>query len=427
MVYANSHLIPEDTSSEYSREGTAAHDFAADVLLNKITIDDVPEEVFRDPIKDYVDHCLALVPEGISYQVEVVAPLWYSPGSSGTSDFAVVTDDLVIVRDLKFGQGVLVHGHLNTQLAIYGYSLIRMMEDIYGFNDDTVVNLGVFQPRHREAQDAQPWVLTLGELEKFCKEIEYKAAQCNAGLERVMAKLPCGERDISCAEIIEAAPGLAFVPQEGDDGSCRWCKIKSRCGARLAAATEGMDLPDISGVDLIALLPDLSKEQSKLPVEERIEEVALEVCSEEDLTTMPAEIVSDEYLVKIYERSKAIRRFLDDIEEHLESRALAGNPVPGTKLCLGRAGNRAWANEEAADTFIRGQGLKEKERYKFTLLSPTQIEAALDIKNKPKRTQSRFAELVTRSPAKPVLALASDKREAISAPVDMLPDITEDV
>jgi hypothetical protein len=129
MVYANSHLIPEDTSSEYSREGTAAHDFAADVLLNKITIDDVPEEVFRDPIKDYVDHCLALVPEGISYQVEVVAPLWYSPGSSGTSDFAVVTDDLVIVRDLKFGQGVLVHGHLNTQLAIYGYSLIRMMED----------------------------------------------------------------------------------------------------------------------------------------------------------------------------------------------------------------------------------------------------------------------------------------------------------
>lgn len=153
----------------------------------------------------------------------------------------------------------------------------------------------------------------------------------------------------------------------------------------------------MSGAELIALLPDLSKEDKKLPVEERIEVVECEVMP-------PGEtgiLVSDEYLVNIYRNSKAIRRFLDDVEEHLENRAIAGDAVPGTKLVEGRAGNRAWANEEEADTFLRGKKLKEAERYNFKLKSPTEMEKVLDIPNQPKRTQTRWNELVVRSPGNP--------------------------
>ena len=127
--------------------------------------------------------------------------------------------------------------------------------------------------------------------------------------------------------------------------------------------------------------------------------------------------------MKIHERSKAIKSFLADVEELLEARALAGNPVPGTKLVEGRASNRAWSDETAAEVFLRGQGLKHEERFSYKLISPTQAEKLIALKDKPKRTQSRFSELVSRSPGKPVLALADDKRPAISAAIDALPEL----
>lgn len=416
---ANKHRIPKDSSSAFSNEGTIAHEHAANVLLNNITIDKVPED-FRPYVAAYVDHCLATVPDGISYQTEVVANLFYQPESTGTCDFAVVTDDLVVIRDLKYGAGVLVSAHENTQLAVYALSLIRMMEDLYNFQPNTVIDIGIFQPRHREAQDAEPWLTTLAELESFCKAIEYAAIQAHTGLERVQAKLPCGQRNIAAAEVLEASPMVKFHAEDGDEGSCRWCKAKAICEIRLAAAVKGMGLPDLRGEALLALLPDLSKEELKAPVDERITLAACEVMPPGDTGLM----ISDDYLVKIHERSKAIRRFLDDIEEHLEARALAGSPATGTKLVEGRMGNRAWANEDAADTFLKGQKLKEDERYNFKLKSPTEIEKVLAAKLKAStRTANRFAELVSRSPAKPVLALASDKRAAIAAAVDLLPDL----
>ena len=419
FLEANSHRIPEDDGGIYANEGTIAHDWAAKVLLGDITIEQVPEN-FRGPIGLYVDHCMALVPEGVSYQVEVQCDLYYQDGQKGTCDFAIVTDERVTIRDLKYGMGVLVHGHENTQLAIYCYSFIKMLEDVYDFTPETVIDMAPFQPRHREADGMQPWVLTLGELEKFCHTIEYQAISANVGVARVREKLPCGQRDIGAAEILEAAPGVKFVPQDGDDGSCRWCKGKSICETRLAAATEGMNLPNLSGAELIALLPDLSKDELKRPVEER---VTLAVCEVVE-GGLPLTLITDEYLVNTYARSKAIRRFLDDIEEHLEARALAGAATPGTKLVSGREGNRAWSNEDEADVFLKGQKMKEAERYNFKLKSPTQIEAVLKDKLATStRTQNRFNALVSRSPAKPVLALASDKRPAITAAVNLLPDL----
>lgn len=422
MIEANGHLIPADTSSVYSNEGTTAHDHAANVLLKKIAINEVPED-FRPYVSLYVDHCLALVPEGVSYQVEVQAPLFYQPSSTGTCDFAVITDGLVIIRDLKYGAGVLVSAHENTQLAIYAMSLIRTVEDVYDFSNETLVNIGIFQPRHREAQDAVPWIITLKELTEFCDAIEKKAMIAFGGVTAVQKKLQCGKRDHTADEILACDTLIEFVPQDGDDGSCRWCDCKGWCQPRISFLTAEAEVPGFSGADVLALLPDLSKEELKAPVEERIETVEVEVVRSE-----PLAMTHREYLVRLLSKKKAITRFLDDVEEYLEALALAGEPVEGTKLVLGREGNRAWVNEEAADTFLKGQGLKQEDRYDYKLKSPTAIEKVLKDKlEKSTRTKNRFAELISRSPAKPVLALADDKREAITAPVNMLPDLSEEV
>lgn len=427
FLEANAHRIAPDRGSRYAEEGTEAHEWAAKLLLNQITEAEVPES-FQPYVSDYVNHCLATVPEGVSHLVEVSVKLFYPSDKPGTCDFAVVTDNLVIVRDLKYGQGELVDSALNPQLAVYGFSLIKTLEDVYDFTDETEVNIHAFQPRHREAEGAQPWILPLSEFRKFCENIEYRAIQAQTGLDRVRAKLPCGKRNISNTEILEAAPMVRFDLKGCNDGACRWRNARSICTHHLASSTEDLGHPEIAGEDLIALLPDLSKEDLKKPVEERIDLVAVEVTTDAPgADVMATRMVSDEYLVKIYERSKAIRRYLEDVESFLEDRLMAGEKIPGVSLVLGREGNRAWKSDAEAEVFLKGQGLRQEERFKFVLRSPTEMEKVLDIGKKPKRTQSRFKELISRSPARPVLALASDKKDAVSAPVDLLPDLSEDL
>jgi hypothetical protein len=419
---ANAHRVRRDDGSVYASEGEEAHEWCAKVLLKQCTIDEVPETGMLDNelrihVKAYVEHCLAAIPEGSSYEVEVQTPLFYQTEQTGTCDFACVTEERVVIRDYKNGGGVLVTSAENTQLAIYAFSLIKLFEDVFAFSPDTVVDISVFQPRHREGSEQQPWVITLAELTKFCEDIEYKAIQARTGAERVREKIGAPGRDVSPEEILEAAPGLVFHPEEGDGGSCRWCKVKSFCGKRLAASLDDLDTPVLNAEEMLAVMPDLDKKESKLPVDERVALTAERL----GLTSL-----GDDYLVRLYRAKKGITTFLDDIEEYLEARLLEGEEIEGTKLVAGREGNRAWANETEADTFLKGQGLKQEDRYDFKLKSPSKIEVALSDKLKTvTRTKNRFNELVTRSPARRVIALDTDKRPAVTSCISAMPDLDE--
>ena len=419
---ANVHRIKKDDGSIYADEGTEAHEWCAKVLLKQCTIDEVPETGMLDNdlrihVKAYVEHCLASIPEGASYEVEVQTPLFYQPEQTGTCDFVCITEDKVVVRDYKNGAGVLVTSEENTQLAIYCYSLIRLYEDLYVFGPDTSIDLAVFQPRHREGAEQKPWVVTLADLATFCKDIEYKAIQARTGAERVREKIGSPGRDVSPEEILEAAPGLVFYAEDGDGGSCRWCKCKAICPKRLSAALEGLDTPLMSAEDMLAAMPDLDKKEAKLPVEERVTLTA-------DRLGLPC--LGDDYLVKLLEKSKAIKKFCDDVEEYLEARLLDGEEIEGTKLVMGRPGNREWADESAADTFLTGQKISADDRYTKKLVSPTVAEKLLADKELSARAKTRFEQLVTRSSPKKVIALASDKREAVSSTVDAMPAIDDE-
>ena len=434
----NAHRVPKDTSSRDADEGTEAHDWAAKVLMEECTIDDVPETGMRGAdlrchVESYVTHCLAQVagaartsvadcindadlgidPISKVFFVEEQLALFYQPEQTGTADFLGVVANGIEVerfvgRDLKFGGGVLVTNFDNTQLAIYIYSAIKLLEGVYKFGPETLVDLAVFQPRHREAADEKPWILTLADLAKFCEEIEYRAIQAREGANRARAKIGSPGRDVSPKELLEAAPGVVFAPSEGDGGACRWCKCKAFCPKRLEALTQGMDLPGVSAADMLAEMPVLDKEQGKLPVMDRIETVS--------------GTLDDTYLVNVFAKAKGIRAWLDDVAEYLEIRLLCGESIDGLKVVEGRPGNRDWGNEDEADKWLKNQGLKEADRYKFTLKSPTQIELLLKDKlAKVTRTKNRFDELVTRSGPKKTIAVASDKRPAVVADVNVMP------
>jgi hypothetical protein len=417
FLEANSHRLPPDKSSKYADEGTQAHDYAADVLRGKLDIEKVPED-FRPHVKLYVDHCNDATPEGVSPQIEVSIPLFYNPGQPGTVDFAALSDERIVIRDLKYGAGELVFSFENTQLAIYAKSLIAQLVDVFDFTDDTVVDIHVFQPRHREALDSQPWITTLGEFNKFCEGIEYRYIQSNNALERVKSKLPCGERDITPEEILEAAPGVSFNLEGCHHGACRWRNARAFCGIYNAAATEALVVPDsgLTKEQMVMQMPDLTKEEKKLPALDR-------VVARLDKMGVPASAITEAYLVGVFASAGPIKSLLNDVEEYLESRALQGQIPEGTKLVMGRPGNRAWTNESSAETFLKNQGLLEKQRYDWKIISPTKAEEVLGDRLKVKRTEGRFKELVTRSEPKKTLALASDKREACLPDIASLPDM----
>lgn len=380
--------IKRTESSKPAREGTRAHDFAAAILAGQKSLEDIPEE-FRQPVGDYVARCLAVVPAGETPMVEVEVTLFYDPKSTGTADFAVVTDDLVVVRDLKYGQGVLVSADANTQLAVYALSLMEEFSCLYAFHPATRVVLDIDMPRHHEAADAKSWELTFADLQTFCRDIHYAAIQ------------------------IQERRGLRFNPSEG---ACQWCDGKyAGCKAYEDWSSEGCDLPDMDFEALVNLMPDLDKAEAKKPSGEKFDLM---------LGKMGLEPIAYERRVSWYRNMDRIISFLKTNEEALELEMLGGAEIDGVCLVLGREGNRAWANEDAADTFLKGQGMKQEERYDFKLKSPTAIEKALATKLKTvTRTANRFAELVTRSSPKRVLALADDKRPAVGSAIAAMPDL----
>lgn len=440
---ANAHRVKKDDSSEASRLGTEAHDWATKVLMSQIGPIDIPEN-FRDPVTTYTNHCLSLVPHAelshigdclanaamgedappLAMFVEEQIPLYYQTEQTGTADFIALQSEAgtvsrIFVRDYKHGAGVLVGTQENTQLAIYAYSIVQTLSGAYTFPDDTPVDIAIVQPRHREAGEPHPWVITLADLRTFCEDIEYRAIQARTAAERVRERIGATGKDVSCDEILEAAPGARFAPSGGDEGACRWCKCKAFCTAKLRDDTQGLDLPHMDAATLLASMPDLSKEEAKLPVEERIALVS-------EVLGAKGAIITDEYLVNIVARAKGIRSFLSDVEEYMESRLLAGEEIPGVKLVDGREGNREWRNSTEAEVFLKNQGLKEAERFKFVLRSPAEIEKMLKDKlKKTARTKSRFEELIVRSPAKKKLAIDSDPRDAVSPNVAAMPSVDD--
>lgn len=380
--------IEKTEGSVASRKGTRAHDFAEAILTGKRTLDSIPEE-FQDSLRVYVDHCLSLVPDGVKPLVEVSVPLFYSdnPDDTGTTDFAVVTDEFVHIRDYKNGSGEEEVAVENKQLSSYAMSLIDALDSIYEFKPETVVTLGIVQPNHHAGNPIKVWELTLAELRNFCRDIEHSAIQIRLG------------------------KVTKFAPSEQ---ACMWCDARGFCPSR-EAAMNAM-IPQGASEDLVAFLPDLTEEEKKLPAIDRFKLRMTRAGA-------PEEALTHEFRVRMYEMTKNMIAVLEDNAEALEYELLGGSQITGVKLVLSRPGNRAWANETAAETFLKNQGLKQEERYDYKVISPTAAEKVLGERLKVTRTASRFKELVTRSEPKKTLALADDKREACLPDVASMPDM----
>ena len=241
--------------SVFAEEGTAAHEYSEILiayelgLINKATYTrelskfkrELPKKLgqffskeeleivwqeMQDQVPTYVDFVVeranamkAISPDALSLIEQRLDFSQWVPGGFGTGDILLVADGRLEIIDLKYGKGVPVDAHENTQMMLYGLGALHEHDMLYDLKE---ISMTIVQPRldsistyTSTAEKLYDWA------EKFVKPR---------------------------AELAEKGEG-EFVA--GDH--CRWCKAKALCRAR---ADKNLELAKHDFTDPDLLTPE---------------------------------------------------------------------------------------------------------------------------------------------------------------------------
>jgi hypothetical protein len=235
-----------EKESDAAVEGTAAHALCEHKVKKALkqrsrrpvsAYDSDEMEELTDAYRDYVLEQLTLERQNCpDAQVFIETRLdltSYVPGSFGTCDCLIVSDEKLHIIDFKYGQGVLVEAKENPQMKLYALGALDIYDGLYDFKE---VAMTIFQPRR---ENVSTWTETVEELRRWAEE-ELKPK----------------------AELADAS--------EGEFCSGDWClfckaavKCRARAQAKLELAKQEFSLPPIITdeeiEEILPRLPDLTK------------------------------------------------------------------------------------------------------------------------------------------------------------------------
>lgn len=169
--------LPPSDDPDYRKEGSAAHEAAAEVLLKDLETWEVVGAVYEgveitadiaEAIFVYVDECRSIMAEAAVIFIEEkmhhpqVHKMYF-----GTVDFAAVIPSkrLLKVRDYKHGEGIVVEPYWNPQFLYYAYGILLIYPDV-----DTI-EVGVVQPRIWHADGpVRTFTLTADQLRRWVED-----------------------------------------------------------------------------------------------------------------------------------------------------------------------------------------------------------------------------------------------------------------
>jgi hypothetical protein len=362
-----------DTSSIYADEGTAAHQLMEWCLTSGqdasayagrlIEIEESGRkfEVDEDMVlgvQGYCDYVRGLGGDMLVEQVVDLGGWLEQPDAYGTADTIVIVDDTLHVIDLKYGRNY-VAAEDNKQLMLYGLGALDLASLAY---DIKRVVLTIYQPK--VSMEPSTYDMSVVDLEHFARTA------------RVSAKVAVAQFEGKVEPVL--VPGAS---------QCQWCKAKAVCPA-LAAETTAV-VTTAASVDDFA---DLTTE------------------------TLPAALaeVPSDVLAQALTKVDLMEMFCLAVRAETERRLLAGVEVPGFKLVEGKRGHRKWVNPEEAELQLRSMRLKVEEMFELKLISPTTAEKLAKAGTIGPRQWKKLQEQYAQSQGKPSVALASDKRPALS-------------
>lgn len=369
-----------DKSSEFADEGTDAHELAALCLEQGCDAEahkgrtmgkgNVVDLEMATNVQAYLNYVRDLVQStGGELLVEQRLPIDHitgEAGASGTSDVVILADNELIVVDLKYGRGVAVDAEDNPQLQIYALAALREFEAL---GDFTAARVVIHQPRLNSVSE---WRTPIEDLKAFGAQ----AAQAAVVTHRADAPLQAGDKQ------------------------CKFCKAKANCPALAASVQEavGADFENLTSFD---------REHTVAWTQKR------EQMSADELGTALA-------------AADLIELWLKAVRAEVETRLLAGQPVPGWKLVQGKKGNRQWTSKEEAEALLKAMRVKHDQMYDYTVISPTTAEKLAKAEVIGPRQWPKVVALITQSEGKPSVAPESDKRPAlaIAAVVEDFADVS---
>ncbi|QOR34421.1 DUF2800 domain-containing protein [Clostridium sp. 'deep sea'] len=358
----------QDTTSEYAREGTLAHEIGELALrfyvgeitkrthtlrLNKLKKHELFAPDMLTYVQVYVDYVIEryLLAKKKTPDAQLIIEQRldfseYVPDGFGTGDALIIADNGIEVIDLKYGKGVQVSAESNSQMMLYGLGALSEYEMLYDIQE---AHLTIVQPRLENISEFTIKTDTL----------------------------------IGWGELIRETAKLAYNGEgEFKAGShCRFCKIKAKCKA-------------------------YADEQLKLAKYEFRDPAFLVEKEIADILSRASDF--DKWL-------KAVKAFaLDQAVNHEVE-------YPGYKLVEGRS-NRQYVDEDKAVVKLIMNGFEGKDLYKpKEVLGITAMEKHVG----KKKFNTLLADLVIKPQGKPSLVPVSDKRPEWRSEDDAVKDFQD--
>lgn len=350
--------FPDDRTSEFAEEGTAAHEYseiflqheAGDITqrqkTRRVNLFKKENKYYSEEMEEAVARYVTLVTERINEArardphatVKIEERLDFSrwvPEGFGTGDVLIISEGNIEVIDLKYGKGIPVSAIDNVQLRLYGLGAYDRYDMLHDFE---TVSLTIVQPR---LDSITTDVLQADELVAWGdNEVKHLAKQAWEGK---------GE----------------YVP--GDH--CQFCKVKATCLKRMEESF------------------GLYEEHSK--------------------TTLSVEDIA-----KLLPELKNVQKWAKDVEDYALDQAVNhGVEFDGHKLVEGRSNRRYSDVESIMET------LDQHEIEPETYLKPKELKTitALEKELGKAKFTELLSEYIVKPQGKPVLVKVSDKRPALSS------------
>ena len=343
-----------DTTSEYAKEGTLAHELCELKLkkyttvmakgtytraYNKIKKNELWANEMDETTDVYLEYIKSIM---LSYKVAPVVVIekrvdfsQYVPEGFGTADCIILAGDTLHIIDYKHGKGVIVDADHNPQMMLYALGAIHDYSLLYKFN---TIKMTIIQPRVNNISEFE---MPSDELRKWGEEVVAPKAK-------------------------EAYEMEGHTFEAG--AWCGFCRAKAQCRTRC----EHFD-------------------------------------AMHSLTTKDPRLISLEELGLYLEHGKDIESWYKDIKEYALSESLAGAEVPGWKAVEGRGSRVFQDGDTAIQTLING-GVDESILYERKVLTLAQIEKAIG----KKEFNELVGDQVVKNPGKPTLVVDTDKRPRIT-------------
>lgn len=365
--YPNANEGLPDESSQFSLEGTIAHEISDTCFTLGLDAYDFVGMAtkHKDWSFEWTEEDADLLQPGIDWIREqpgtfygehrVDLSRWLGPNQFGTLDRGIILPELIISEDLKWGRGVAVSPvrHKQSMLYMLGFwwNIARHVTDATDFL------IRIDQPRN--SAGGGEWRTTLDELLAFGEE----------------------------ARAAAAATRMPNPPRVASQDGCLWCKRRNQPPSE-PGALSGCKTYDAFNLAMIsAEFEDLDG-------------------TDFDELVVPNDLTADRRAFLLRHRSM-FDKWLDGIHSDTLRDAMEGKPAGGLKAVAGKQGRRVFRDKPAAQKALIP--LLGDRSFTKVLITPTQAGKTISSED----YNRLIAPLVDRAPPKPILVPVEDERPAL--------------